>query len=70
MGAVKGSKKMFGGAVGWVKGKYEKGKKWVKDKYQAAKDRVTGKGADDKQDKQDGGPEASDEVKTSRARRS
>jgi hypothetical protein len=55
MGAVKGFKKMFGGAIGWVKGKYEKGKQFVKDKATAAKewgagkvkgikDRLTGRG--------------------------
>ena len=32
LGAVKGFKKMFGGAIGWVKGKAAKGKQWAKDK--------------------------------------
>ena len=43
MGAVKGFKKMFGGAVGWVKGKYEKGKQWATDKATAAKEWGAGK---------------------------
>jgi len=43
MGAVKGFKKMFGGAVGWVKGKYEKGKQFVTDKATAAKEWGAGK---------------------------
>jgi 5-methylcytosine-specific restriction endonuclease McrA len=43
VGAVKGFKKLFGGAIGWVKGKYEKGKKFVKDKATAAKDWAVGK---------------------------
>ncbi|HEX5859371.1 MAG TPA: hypothetical protein VFY91_14800 [Microbacterium sp.] len=43
MGAVKGFKKMFGGAIGWVKGKYEKGKAFVKEKATAAKEWATGK---------------------------
>ena len=64
MGAVKGFKKMFGGAIGWVKGKSEKGKQFVKDKATAAKewgagkvqgikDRLTGKG-----DEEEAGAEA------------
>ena len=55
LGAVKTFKKMFGGAIGWAKGKYEKGAGWVKGKAEAAKgwasdkakgihDRVTGRG--------------------------
>ena len=43
MGAVKGFRKLFGGAIGWVKGKYEKGKALVKDKATAAKDWGAGK---------------------------
>ena len=43
VGAVKGFKKMFGGAIGWVKGKYEKGKTWAKEKATAAKDWAVGK---------------------------
>ena len=36
MGAVKGFQKLFGGAIGWVKDKAEKGKAWaVKDKANA-----------------------------------
>ncbi len=56
LGAVKGFKKLFGGAIGWVKGKYEKGKAWATEKAEAGKawvkgkaaglkDRVTGRGA-------------------------
>ena len=50
IGAVKGFKKMFGGAIGWVKGKYEKGKAWAKDKATAAKDwaRRQGQGIKDR----------------------
>ncbi|MGH2970026.1 MAG: phage tail protein, partial [Solirubrobacteraceae bacterium] len=58
MGAVKGFKKLFGGAIGWVKGKYEKGKQWAKAKVEAGKewaagkvksvkDRITGKGGEE-----------------------
>jgi hypothetical protein len=43
MGAVKGAKKLFGGALGWAKGKYEKGKKWVKGKVEAGKQWVKDK---------------------------
>ena len=42
-GAVKSFKKMFGGAIGWAKGKYEKGKAFVKDKYEKGKSYVKGK---------------------------
>jgi hypothetical protein len=45
MGAVKGFKKMFGGAIGWVKGKYEKGKAWATGKVEAGKAWVKGKAA-------------------------
>ena len=34
---------MFGGAIGWAKGKYEKGKAFVKDKYEKGKSYVKGK---------------------------
>src|SRR5215218_6891695 len=74
MGAIKGFKKMFGGAVGWVKGKYEKGKQWatakaeagkqwVKGKAAAVKDRLTGGGKDEEEQEAGQGEEASDEVK-------
>ena len=64
LGAVKGFKKLFGGAIGWVKGKYEKGKQWatakveawktwVKGKAQSIKDRFTG-GSKDAEDGTDG----------------
>jgi hypothetical protein len=43
LGAVKGFKKLFGGAIGWVKGKYEKGKQFVKDKATAVKEWGAGK---------------------------
>ena len=43
LGALKGVKKLFGGATSWVKGKVRAGKQWVKDKATAIKDRVTGK---------------------------
>ena len=42
-GAVKGFKKTFGGAIGWAKGKYEKGKQWAKGKVEAGKQYVKGK---------------------------
>jgi hypothetical protein len=45
MGAVKGFKKLFGGAVGWAKGKAQQGKDWAKGKAQGIKDRFTGTGA-------------------------
>ncbi len=35
LGAVKGFKKVFGGAIGWVKGKAEKGKQWATAKVEA-----------------------------------
>ncbi len=43
MGAVKGFKKMFGGAIGWVKGKSPRARPWVKDKATAAKEWGAGK---------------------------
>ena len=42
-GAVKGFKKMFGGAIGWAKGKYEKGKQWAKGKLLGGDDSPEGK---------------------------
>jgi hypothetical protein len=58
MGAVKGFKKMFGGAIGWVKdkaakgkawatGKIEAGKAWAVGKARGVKDRLTGKDKED-----------------------
>ena len=58
MGAVKGFKKMFGGAIGWVKDKAAKGKAWATGKVEAGKawavgkakgikDRLTGGGKDE-----------------------
>ena len=47
LGAVKGFKKVFGGAIGWVKGKAEKGKQWATDKATAAKDVGRGQGPGD-----------------------
>ncbi|MDA0140715.1 phage tail protein, partial [Solirubrobacter deserti] len=43
MGAVKGAKKLFGGAMNWAKGKVKAGKDWVKGKAQSVKDRLKGK---------------------------
>ncbi len=43
LGAVKGFKKLFGGAVGWVKDKAAKGKQWATDKATAAKEWGAGK---------------------------
>ena len=43
LGAVKGFKKLFGGAIGWVKGKYEKGKQWSTTRPTAAKEWGAGK---------------------------
>jgi hypothetical protein len=40
-GAVKGFKKLFGPAIAWAKGKYEKGKAYVKDKYEKGKASIT-----------------------------
>ena len=48
---------MFGGAIGWAKGKFERGnafvkgkveagKTWVKGKVNGVKDRLTGQGGD------------------------
>ena len=44
MGAVKGFKKLFGGAIGWVKGKAAKGKAWAVGKAKGLKQRLTGRG--------------------------
>ena len=60
MGAVKGFKKMFGGAIGWVKGKYEKGKQWATGKATAAKEWGAGKVRGIK-DRLTGGEEEKDE---------
>ena len=42
MGAVKGAKKLFGGAAKWAKGKYQQGKQWVKDKATDVKNKIRG----------------------------
>jgi hypothetical protein len=42
-GAVKGFKKLFGPAIAWAKGKYQKGKAFVKEKYEQGKAYVKGK---------------------------
>ena len=61
MGAVKGFKKLFGGAIGWVKGKYEKGKQWATDKAEAGKAWVKGK-AQGIKDRFTGGDKETDEA--------
>ena len=43
MGAVKGAKKLFGGAAKWVKGKAKKAKDWAKSKVQGGDDSPEGK---------------------------
>ena len=43
MGAVKGAKKLFGGAAKWVKGKAKKAKDWAKTKLHGGDDSQEGK---------------------------
>ena len=68
MGAVKGFKKLFGGAIDWVKGKYEKGKQWARTRPPPPrtgrparpgriKDRLTGGSKDDEAGGRGRGPD-------------
>jgi hypothetical protein len=43
LGAVKGFKKLFGGAIGWAKDKAAKGKAWATGKVEAGKEWAVGK---------------------------
>jgi hypothetical protein len=64
IGAVKGFKKLFGGAIGWVKGKAAAGKQWVKDKAETGKQWAVGKAKGIKNRLTGGGKDEADEPQT------